>query len=293
MEYRFDRNIDEGIINKLKAEDLWKKKLKQDCIDENVFLAIRSDNVSFYHKSRSLFKFDNSDGFKTHKKFASVINWETGNDDVNQKDLKEATVISNFLDGYDYIKNNAQLYAEKEGLGVSTLYHGCSYLSDSNIVVLDVEIAFSKEKDPNRTKRTLDKIDILLYNKKERRLRFIEAKLFDNPDIRAKLELDKNPKVISQIQRYEKQVKKQHGNIIASYQKYIKTLNGLFGISIPAPEKLDPNVGLLIFDFGIDEKEGQLKKHITRNSKYKNIKIAPIGSLSGKNMQFLWQKTSP
>ena len=243
-------------------------------------------------KSRSLFKFDNSDGFKTHKKFASVINWETVDDDVSQNDLAKATVINNFLDGYDVMKNNAQLYAEKEGLGVSSLYHGCSYLSDSNIVVLDIEIAFSKEKEPDKAKRALDKIDILLYNKKERRLRFIEAKLFDNPDLRAKLDLDKNPKVIGQIQRYEKQVKKQHDNIIASYQQYIKTLNGLFGISIPPPKKLDKNVGLLVFDFGMDEKEGLLKKQITKNAKYKDIRIAPIGSLSKKNMQFLWQKTS-
>jgi hypothetical protein len=55
--------------------------------------------------------------------------------------------------------------------GVSSLYHKHSYLSDNNIVVLDIEVSFESFNEEH----SQDRIDILLYKKDTKTLQFVEA----------------------------------------------------------------------------------------------------------------------
>ncbi len=46
------RRLEETIEDNLRKSSLWFKKIKQDCKNQNVFLAIRDNQIDFYHKGR-------------------------------------------------------------------------------------------------------------------------------------------------------------------------------------------------------------------------------------------------
>jgi len=191
MAAKFTRHINSKIIKDFMGTDLWEKKLSADCFNGNVFFAIRDNYISFYHKGGGLFEFG-SKGFSTDVKYAVVID-KPLKGKIYEKSLSEAALIRNFLDGYDHIKKNCEHdSAESEAQGVSRIYHKYPYTSDkSNVVVLDVEITAPGDSDK--------RIDILLFNKELKKLRFIEAKKFTNDEIKSKTK----PQVIEQLERYQ------------------------------------------------------------------------------------------
>ena len=266
MAWEFRRHVEEELIKKLIKEPLWKEKLKGDCEKGEVFLTIRNDYISFYHGGGCLFTFDIMEGFKTHIKYASVIDATDENTKINyirQDQLKNLPLISDFSAGYDGIKKNCELYSGEEAKGVSNLYRKSSYLHDKSIVVLDIEIAFKKNDGKKQ-----DRIDILLYDKKSQTLRFVEAKHFSNSDLWA----ESTPRVISQIEKYEKQIKQYEENLIREYGLYIDGLNRIFGKQFKKPRDIEPKVSLLIFGFDNAQKhDDRFKKLILNNPEYKKI----------------------
>ena len=280
MALEFKRHVEDDLIKELKDNPLW-GKLKADCEKGEVFLALRNTAISFYHKGGRLFTFDGKD-FITNKKFASVINAEDG--DIKERQLEEIKLIKNFLDGYNQIKKNCELYSGDEAKGVSYLYQKSSYLSDENYVVLDIEIVL---KDDSNEK---DRIDILLYDKKSQTLRFVEAKHFSNPDLWSK----STPKVIEQIKNYEKQIKdfEKGSKLVEEYGFYIDNLSKIFDKKLPSPGYIDQKISLLIFGFDDDQKYGKLKESIFGNSEYKDkdIKIYPKGHADGLKAETIWEK---
>lgn len=262
------RRLEKIIEDKLISSRLWSNEIKQDCKKQNVFLAIRDNRIDLYHKGGKLFTYDRN-GFKTHLKYASVIS-SNGKDYLTEAELLDYKLASDFESNYQRIKENCSNYTGIEALGVSEIYHKHSYLSDSNVVVLDVEISFESLNEEN----TQDRIDILLFNKESKTLQFVEAKHFSNSEIWSR----KTPKVISQIKRYESQLLKRKKEILAEYIDYIKIINKIFGIALPDPVEVDDNVTLLIFGFDNDQKNGRLKKLITQNKEYTGTKIYAIGN---------------
>jgi hypothetical protein len=200
------RQMTEPIIDNLRKSDLWTKHLNTDCLNEKVFLAIRDNVIDFYHKGGKLFGFDKN-GFKTHKKYASVIEWK--NDYLEEKELPTLKIIPDFKSGYNRIKENCSNYSGVESIGVSDIYHKYSYLSKSNIIVLDIEVSFESIDKPGKQ----DRIDILLFNKEIRTLQFVEVKHFSNQEIWSTT----TPAVIDQIKRYERQIEHKKEEIIAEY----------------------------------------------------------------------------
>jgi hypothetical protein len=278
---KFSRHINSNIIKKLKATDLWTKKLSMDCLNGNVFLAIRPNNtIRFYYKGGGLFDFG-SKGFSTNVKYAVVINKPFAGE-IYENHLPNADLIRNFLEGYDGIKKNCELYSKKsEAQGVSCIYHKYPYTSDkSNVVVLDIEITASGESDK--------RIDILLFNKKLKELRFIEAKLSTNDEIKSKT----RPQVLDQLDRYQNMIAKRN-DFLPAYQEYTDTLNEIFCLKLPKPQIIDNKVGLLIFDFDEDQKEGRLEQIIKNlTSQSPNISVYPIGEIKNINAENLWKKTN-
>ncbi len=266
------------IEDKLIASSLWSNKIEQDCKNQNVFFAIRDNRLDLYHKGGRLFCYDSS-GFKTHLKYASVIN-ESGKDYLTESELSSYRLASNFENNYQRIKENCSNYSGIEASGVSYLYHKHSYLSNSNVIVLDIEISFESLNEENHQ----DRIDILLFNKDSKTLQFVEAKHFSNNEIWSKTD----PKVIGQIKRYESQIAKRKKEILSAYSEYIETINRIFNISLPEPTKIDDNVTLLIFGFDNDQKNGRLKRLITKNPEYSGIQNYSIGNIKQVVPESLW-----
>ena len=272
------RNLNSILINNFVKSVLWTKRLNQDCLKQNVFLAIRNNRIDLYHGGGKLFSFDSND-FKTHIKYAAVIP-KNKKDYLSESDLANYHLISDFNSNYKRIKENCKNYSGVEASGVSYLYHKHSYLSNDNVSVLDIEISFDS-LDENSSQ---DRIDILLYNKSLKTLQFVEAKHYSNKELWS----TKTPIVVDQIARYESQIKKRKKKILAEYVEYIKTINLLFNTCLPSPIEIEEKVKLLIFGFDNDQKRGRMKKLICDNRAYNNVKTYPIGDVKKIVTQNFW-----
>ena len=303
----FGRDIDPNVLKDMLDSPLWKNYLKKDCkgIDPkgedckpSVFLAVRNGWIGFYHKGGKLFGYREERGFETHIKYAAIASPKDKKpqDDqdkkespyVNKDDLEKFELIKTFEedDAYTGIKNNCARYSKgTEAEGVSEMCNKNSYLSDNDIVVLDIEVSFeNKEKKKN-------KIDILLYSKKFQTLKFVEAKLFSNSEIWS----SKKPKVIEQIERYEEQIKLKKKEIIEAYEKYIEIINKVFDKSIPPPKVVEDEVALLIFDFDKDQRSGRLKNSIKDNEAFRahKHKLWPVGGIEDIVLKNFWDPSNP
>lgn len=272
------RGLEETIEKNLRTSNFWTKNIENDCKDQIVFLAIRNNQIDLYHKGGRLFYFDKN-GFKTHLKYASVIT-TNGRDYLTESELSDYRLASNFESNYQRIKENCSNYSGIEALGVSDLYHKHSYLSGSNVVILDIEVSF---ESLNKQKKQ-DRIDILLYNKDTQTLQFVEAKHYSNKEIWSKT----TPEVISQIERYESQIAERKSEILMEYSEYTRTLSRIFNISLLEPKDIEDKVTLLIFGFDNDQKNGRLKNLITKNAVYSGIKNYSIGNIKQVVTENLW-----
>lgn len=282
----FVRTLKRGLLQSLKKEALFKNKLKKDCQSQKVFLALRNVNIDFYHKGGRLFEFDQR-GFHTHLKYAAVIP-KQGKDYLTEKELSKPKakyqLASNFIKSYSRIKENCSNYSGKEALGVSCLYHKHSYHSMEEVVVLDIEISFEGLSDDKI--KTQDRIDILLFNKKTTELQFVEAKHYSNKEIWS--DKDSIPKVISQLDKYEKQIKSKKQTIINEYSDYVHLLNSIFQISLPNPTMINDRVKLLIFGFDRDQQNGRLKDLIIQKPEYSAYNIYAKGNIKNVEMKKIW-----
>jgi len=273
------RGLEETIENNLRTSNFWTHYIDNDCKDQNVFLAIRNNQIDFYHKGGRLFCFDRN-GFKTHLKYASVIT-ANGRDYLTESELSGYRLASDFETNYQRIKENCSNYSGIEASGVSDLYHKHSYLSSSNVVVLDIEVSFESLDEQKKQ----DRIDILLYNKDSQTLQFVEAKHYSNKEIWSKT----TPEVISQIERYESQIAERKSEILTEYSEYTRTLNRILNISLPEPTDIEDKVTLLIFGFDNDQKNGRLKKLITGKTEYSGVKNYSIGNIKQVVIENLWK----
>ncbi|NLD91904.1 MAG: hypothetical protein GX639_04455 [Fibrobacter sp.] len=274
MQRQLDKSIESGLL----GSALWNNKLKDDCRNGEVFMAIRKNIVDFYHKGGRLFSFDGKD-YTTHLKYAATIIGKD-KDYLTENELQNYKLPSNFQTNYRRIKENCFNFSGIEAIGVSEIYHKHSYLSNENVVVLDIEVSF-KALDPNRTQ---DRIDILLFNTQKKTLQFVEAKHYSNKELWSTT----TPKIISQIRRYEQQISKSGENIISAYSDYIEAVNRIFSLHFPLPVKIDPKVSLLIFGFDDDQKNGRLRKLITGNRVFCGVKTYCKGDIKSIVPENLW-----
>jgi hypothetical protein len=279
----FIRDLTPPLIAGLRENRIFNNKLLPDIISGHVFPAIRKQRVDFYFKGGKLFSYSQS-GLATHVKYATTPdenskNYVTENDFVS----KCMKLGKDFEADYEQIKSNCELYSKgTEAACVSCLYNRHSFMNPTaDIMVLDIEISFESDEDD----REQDRIDVLLFSRKERALKFVEAKLYANKEIRSKT----RPAVIDQIATYNRQIKKNDMQILQTYQKYVKILQKLFNVSIEEPEKIRPTTGLYIFDFDDDQKKGSLRK-ITQQLQANNIRYYCKGNPKSVVLRALWDK---
>ena len=287
MAKEFSRHIESDLIKELLKTPLWINKLERDCKERKVFLAIRPDYISFYYKGGGLFKFDKN-RFQTNVAYTALLkNYK--DDYIHESYLPKVKTISNFVEGYTGIKKNCEQYSKNtEDEGVSVIYHTFPYnLEESDVVVLDIQAAFIDTQEDDKKKKQ-NRTDILLFHKRLRELLFIEAKKYDNDEIRAK---NKAPLVIEQLQRYRATINKQGKDILSAYKEYTDTLKEIFSdLSLSDPQKIEKNVGLLIFGFDKDQRDGRLNDQIITNPVFNDIPFYCIGNIKDIKAETFWEE---
>lgn len=300
----FIRRFPDADIKELEATDLFQKCLKPDIqerfykridIGRDVFPAVRNKRMDFYYKGGKLFSFRARKGFTTHNKYASVLTVDNRNPYVNEEHLE---AISSFQEGYARIKENCANYSGVEAHGVAQLYgkFSCAKQKRSNdVVVLDIEISLKsdaplKEPEPGKASRaSSDQIDLLLFNTKNRILRFYEAKDYSNGEIRANS--DKEPRIVKQMQRYARQLERPdvRKEILKAYEAHVEVINKLFNPEkpLPVPLEIDPTPRLLVF--GFDKPQlSVLKKEIKHLEEDYGHSIYAIGDIKKVNPDTLF-----
>ncbi len=280
----FKRFFSDDLIDNLKTEQTLYPLLLQDIQKGIVFPCIREGRIDFYHKGGKLFQYDRN-GFKTHIKYASVIE-KNKRDYLTENELGSCQLVSDFVKGYGRIKENCKNYSGVEGVGVSDIYSKQSYIfKKSGVVVLDIEVALRYDVPD----KNYDRIDILLYNLDEKKLKFLEAKHYSNPELWTTTQAS----AANQIKRYEDQILSRRMEIISGYNQYIVIVQKLFGASLPIVEEVDCKVPLLIFGYDSDQRSGRLKKLTVDNPKFDDINLYPVGNAGNIKLDNLWVKTKP
>lgn len=290
-DWLFKRRLDDGIIDELLKSGLFNDSLKKDIEGGEVFPAIRSGSVDFYYRGGRLFCFDKH-GFKTHVKYASVYDYNRSY--VNEVNLKEMVPVRGFLESYPRIKENCEKYTSVEPDGISKLYKFSPFMNKpGRYVLLDVEVSLKQTSEDNeepgykenKPRSRMDRIDILMYDTKDCVLHFIEAKDFSNSEIWPKT----SPRVIEQVQKYNKQLARREKEIISAYSDYVSLLNKIFSLSLPNPKKMIHKVGLYIF--GYDGYQQKSVMELKDNINKLGVPVCVIGNPVSIKIEKLWKET--
>jgi len=282
----FKRELDPKAINSLSNSRLFIEKLSPDIKKGEVFPAIRNGYIEFYYAGGCLFSFKNK--FSTNIKYASVFKKTGSGDYISEDKLMHTDKINNFIEGYERIKENCSHYAKEEAMGVSSIYSKYSYANNkaTDIVVLDIEVSFKSlipEKELNK-----DRIDLLIFNKDNKTLRFYEAKHYSNPEIWSRA--NTKPKVAKQIQKYNDQIKENESDILHQYSHYIDITNSLFDLKLTKPNHINKDVVLLIFGFDRDQLKGRFSSLLKNDHSLDEINYYAIGDASDVIIKNMWQQ---
>lgn len=262
----FKRGLSDKFISRLNEEyrpETWWWKILND---KDLFIGIRNNYLNVYYLGNSILKLNLINGNlkgETHYKYLldpgkeANIYIESLNGIISKENLLgELPLLSNFEEDLGKIKKMSRNYAKKEKEELQKILK-------SNINIIDVEIAFTKEKEEKRdsTKR-VDFAAIRKLHNNDYEIVFYEAKLFDSNELRA----TKTPSVIQQIFNYDKLIEKNRENIIESYIKVKDNFLQMTGFSkkhkdfMRNVKNLDVNkrTKLVIYGFDLDQKHGQV-----------------------------------
>ena len=93
---------------------------------------------------------------------------------------------------------------------------------------------------------------------------------------------------MSQIKRYEEQIKKEEPVIISQYSNYVSIVNNLFGCNLPPPREIDNKVTLLVFGYDRDQLKGRMKQLLFDDGSLAGIQYYFIGNISTVNIENMW-----
>jgi hypothetical protein len=208
----------------------------------------------------------------------------TDYDYISELQIKNASLVTDFCSQYNDIKNNALQYSGLEKLGVSSLYHRYSTFNrESDVIVLDTEIAFSSFDEF----KNIDKVDLLLFSKKDKKLLFVEAKNFDNGDLWSRT----YPKVVDQLERYNNQINSKYNEILDAYTEYVDLSNRLFNTKLPQPTEIISKCCLYVFGFDQNQKM-KLENDFKINAQSNGITYYAKGNYKDADANTIWKALS-
>jgi len=272
----FNRGINEEFARKLNAEyergGWWRSIVS----DPDLFIAIREDYLNVYLNGNSLLRLrydgENLVG-QTHYKF--LFQYDASTSYVPIVNGRAEIPVNSALSLRDLtdlpaLKRAAAEYGGYEKAGVHRIV-----LSNTNII--DIEVAFSLNAD-DEINSSANRIDFVALRTvgEVPELVFYEAKLFNNPEIRAKGAA--LPPVLDQIADYGHLLAKHPIDLIRSYRRVCGNLASLLGVrdryltmldmmqklddkKVPiAPLNLNEAVRLVVFGYDSDQDQGKIWK---------------------------------
>lgn len=229
MSSNFNRGLNQSFIDKLNEEYAnggWWTRIASE---RDFFIAIREDYLNVYWRGCSLLRLDRNKGSgdligKIHYKYL-LKNDATGpyvtlNCRTGKLDHKESRLYDEFPDARA-LRDAAKRYAGEEKTGVHQIV-----LQHRNVI--DVEIAFSVSG--NEGASSTPRIDFATLRPTtdvaEAEVVFYEAKDFRNKELRSS---SNTPKVVEQIENYQKVLRNQGDDLVSSYRRVCGNLVALEG----------------------------------------------------------------
>jgi len=235
--------------------------------DPSLIIGIRNENLDVYWNGQSLFHADFEGervNVNTHVKY--LLDPDLSDRVTLREDgtfhVVSAPMLASYASGtLKKLKKAADLFSGLEKQGVHAI-------AQSNENIVDVEITL--DTTGLDTKRKHPRIDIAAFEQRPDgvELVFWEAKLFINPEVRAKGPA--SPKVVGQINEYIYVLRERPAGVLPSYERVAKNLVAIAEMSggvrkvgpairaVADGEKLwissPANVGLVIFGFDADQK---------------------------------------
>lgn len=249
----FTRKIgDMKALQKQLATDGFLQAINRELIQTGrAFLAFRNDEATIYYNGNQLCNLSGSHGYepmvynhylpitRSHtlsshqkKELYTIGQWRKN---IGSKKLSFESVIKEILD-------NLEKESSPESLQVSRFYRFSPLNKQTahEIVLLDIEAAFSS------TGEKTDRIDLVFYHRKDRRLMFVEVKRLSDSRFKGA----NSAEVISQLTRYKSRLATEAQQITSQYNNTIDCYNTLSKGNLPhVSPKLLPLFGLLLVEF--------------------------------------------
>jgi len=221
----FKREVSQDMIDAVNTAYEKGEWLHQYLDDRELFLAIRDGYINFYYCGNNILKLNYKNGFLTgdvhYKYLLRPFLTKEGKSDQPYVSTSQEVALP-VIDpkqehASKWIKKASKPYSgvEKEGL---------AKVIKANENIVDLELSFQRETDDGEVDGTRqDRIDFCALRKNSVgiiELCFYEAKHFSNKELRA----TKEPKVVAQIRRYNKNISDHKEEILTAYQQTFKNI---------------------------------------------------------------------
>ncbi|HUN95276.1 MAG TPA: hypothetical protein VMU69_03430 [Bradyrhizobium sp.] len=278
----FYRAIPDSFIEKLileKAKGGWWADV---LADDTLFVALRGTYVDVYSRGQRLFQVREATAglnVETHEKY--LINPDLrhtvrlGDGEFQIADLQRYGFIPRYegKSTLNAVKRASAYYANSER-------EGCHTIAVNNQSVIDCEIAFSGwyQADDGNDERH-GKVDLAYLESDGDNVR-LEAKHYDNNELRSDLRYDRPAPVCAQVARYRNYLSTHRDIVLNSYVGVCKNLVALekmgatrkpspliSSVAMGRPLILDeiPKVGLIIFGFDEAQRDhARWQRHLKR-----------------------------
>lgn len=217
--WQFKRGLDDNFMEQLEPLATQPGWFADVLADHDLILGVRDNYLNVYGQGQSVFKIERNGRvgplrFSTHPKYlvdpnlARPVTFTGSAFEINS--LRPLAAVYEGPVTLARMKRAAQLYSLKEKQGVQDI-------ARANPNVIDTEIAFSREMELDKSPY-VPRIDLACLRDVNGsiRLRFWEAKLYGNSEIRASG--DTLPPVVKQVEGYRELVEKHREEILQRYR---------------------------------------------------------------------------
>ena len=257
---QFTRTLSPKFIDSLNElyndEKSWWRKIADD---KDIFILIRNNELRVQANGGLLLQinqdFQSNIVCKIHEDFLSLRSEKNPYvvlEKTTSGPIQRVEGLDGFAKHYTKIKRRINIFTGKERQAVQ-------YLANNVRQVVDLEIGFEGEVKQNASKKSVPRIDMAAITDNGI-LVFFEAKLFSNSEIRSK----KTPKVVSQLEKYQKILSQKGNEIISAYQEQLNIYSQLKGNFFRNRSRkisnlsILPHARLIITDFDASQRDEML-----------------------------------
>jgi hypothetical protein len=243
-----------GSLNNLYTDEKsWWRKIADD---KDIFVLIRNNEIRVQANGGLLLQINQDSQSnivcKIHEDFLSLRSEKNPYivlDEMTSGPIQRVEGLNGFAKHYLKIKRRINIFTGKERQAVQ-------YMANNVSQIVDIEIGFEGELKQNASKKSVPRIDMAAITDKGT-LVFFEVKLFSNSEIRSK----KTPKVVSQLQKYQKLLSQKGNEIITAYQEQLNIYAQLKGNFFENRSRkisnlsIHPHTRLIITDFDASQRD--------------------------------------